>query len=421
MALTANQLREIRYIIADTQDPIYTDNVIEAAVIMRFTEGGTYDVNAVCADLLLQAKLINPDFTPELMKAAAERAASLRLKQAFRQSDGVGTPDYPAIPGLPETSGGPAGSTDTAAVNALIAEHAEIPDAHYDHGAGTPTTVLQVRPVISNAQLKTLDDTYVELIPRPGPGKYIGVMQIWMQKRGSDIAAPSYRATWRVATSVDTVLTEEEALEGELRTRGVVPIPAWGVENRYIFVGVLVTQNDIISMQSPVYGEDGAVFFAREFERVPGMTTVAGIPIKWWRSTSVHATNSALLGTSLLRATAEPGVSANDIAATMNIATLFEEDDSLTKPFHYDEYTWVAGDDISSLLNKPNATLSAEIVGGHGLQQNKALKLGGTMGLSRFYRDSTYSAAAYDAYLTGVDDVYFDMLIRYQIHSILIL
>ena len=44
---------------------------------------------------------------------------------------------------------------------------------------------------ISNAELKDLDTAYIELVPSPGAGKYIQVLQLWMKRTGQTAYLPT--------------------------------------------------------------------------------------------------------------------------------------------------------------------------------------------------------------------------------------
>ena len=104
MALTTHQLREIRYLIGDAQDPILSDSDIEAVVVFR-TVDDEYDLYAVGADLLVLAKTSAPDFTPERARWFSERAATFRLRTRPRAADGSDTPtNYPPV--ASDTDGG---------------------------------------------------------------------------------------------------------------------------------------------------------------------------------------------------------------------------------------------------------------------------------------------------------------------------
>ena len=107
MALTRDQYREIRYLVADMEEALYRNGEIEFAVIQRSKktdpddedEVARYDIFDVAADLLVMAKLDNSDFTPERVVWASERAAQYRLKTTYRLADGTDTPAYPNLDG----------------------------------------------------------------------------------------------------------------------------------------------------------------------------------------------------------------------------------------------------------------------------------------------------------------------------------
>ena len=58
--------------------------------------------------------------------------------------------------------------------------------------------------------LKNLDTNYVEILPAPGIGQYLEVMQFWIHKSGSDLP-PTHTPIYRLAISPDASLSEAEA------------------------------------------------------------------------------------------------------------------------------------------------------------------------------------------------------------------
>ena len=66
---------------------------------------------------------------------------------------------------------------------------------------------------INNAQIKTLDTNYIQLIAAPGVGKYIEVEEAWIKITGSD-RIPEYDPEFRAWTSTGTAVVEVEALAG---------------------------------------------------------------------------------------------------------------------------------------------------------------------------------------------------------------
>ena len=56
--------------------------------------------------------------------------------------------------------------------------------AAFDPGVGAPVLTATI-PVLT-AQLKTLDTDYIELLPAPGIGQYLQILQVWIHKLGDD-------------------------------------------------------------------------------------------------------------------------------------------------------------------------------------------------------------------------------------------
>ena len=121
-------------------------------------------------------------------------------------------------------------------------------------------TVIQDRSVVlSNADLKALDRTYVEIIPAPGARQYIQLHNVWMRRRGADVPNTERGFYW--ALSEDTVLadldiaagsgrlTQSEALmvDDNITAAGLqFRLDTWpGDEYRHIFVGSEVGEPEI--------------------------------------------------------------------------------------------------------------------------------------------------------------------------------
>ena len=111
---------------------------------------------------------------------AGEALLPYRIHRAGSTANGDGA----------EGAGGAGGAgIDADAVNALIDDAItalDIPGliASAVAAGGSPPQTLTVP--ITTALLKTLDTDYVELIPAPGIGQFVQVLQVWIHKMGDD-------------------------------------------------------------------------------------------------------------------------------------------------------------------------------------------------------------------------------------------
>ena len=202
---------------------------------------------------------------------------------------------------------GGGGGIDADAVNTLIDDAItalDIPGliASAVAAGGSPPQTLTVP--ITTAQLKTLDTDYVELIPTPGIGQFVQVLQVWIHKMGDDDP---------LETGTDNAVA--------------------GINN---------------------YGE---------------------------------------------------------------YAMLFVADDTPAKPWGYwtgnYESVWVSN--FADLLRLPDSSITAGVIGGHGLGENQPLVLGFTPGLNG---TRYYTAAAFDEFMGPVNDAILTVFLRYAVHSI---
>ena len=195
-----------------------------------------------------------------------------------------------------------AGGLDMSAVEALIEAHRAIADAHHDPPApqpGTPVVTQQAQLWVTNAQLKTLDTDFLEIVPSPGAGRYIQVEQVWLQKHGTDAPSP----------------------------------PSVNFSNRTNVAFMVIH---------------------------PGITDR---PLNVWRSGDDYATPESIR--------------------------------------------------LWDLLDLDDGVIWARNVGSVGLVENQPLHLGITAQLDT----SAYTEAAWDAFLTGIDDVTLGITVRYQVHD----
>lgn len=169
--------------------------------------------------------------------------------------------------------------------------------------------VTQRAVVLSNADLKALDRTYVEIVPAPGNRRYIQLHNVWMRRRGADVPNTERGFYW--ALSEDTVLndgdiaagsgrlTQSDALDVDdnITTNGLqFRLDTWpGDEFRYIFVGSEVDEPEIdiygiftspdpdslFTPDAPWAGSQGYrnTYYTKP---VPGTFMVNGVETKWW-------------------------------------------------------------------------------------------------------------------------------------------
>ena len=279
---------------------------------------------------------------------------------------------------------------------------------------------------ITNAELKALDTNYIELVPAPGPDKFLQVSLTSIVKRGDDVPALISPRMYYVAISPDNRLSAAEVAAGNSATSGDVAIPTWpNGQTRYVFVGVPADRRDIVGFSPDrAGGETVYDFFTRVFERVAGTVADAdGVAVKWWRTKVAYASPAAVgfessdtvLGWILDNAM--PTI--DNIRRNAWAGMLFINDASLALPVHNhgNEYIWVSGAGLDTMLR---AEAGERILDGvsHGLREDEALVLGAGDNVSRGNRYPSYSEAAFDAYMDPVDDVTLDVAVRYSILSI---
>ena len=287
---------------------------------------------------------------------------------------------------------------------------------------GAVPLILESIRTITNAELKNLDTTYIELVEAPRNGKYIQVEQLWMEKTGDDPPATVYPRSYHVAISEDNALTTAEAAAGNSATFTFVNIPTWPSGDRYIFVGVPTSHADIVGLNVPTT-EEPEDFFARVFEEYAPIVEVDGVPIKWWRTTLAYATPEEVFRQTYVTGwTVATGPTISDILQRMWIGSIFVEPtvDVADYPVHSasDEYAWVAGNLLETVLRSPDERLWGEAVGAHGFLEDMPLVLAAGLTQPRTTRDRYYSAAAFDEYMLPVNDVELLVVVRYQIHDL---
>ena len=302
-----------------------------------------------------------------------------------------------------ETGVGPSrdtsGDVTVERVESLIADAL----AAYDPGVGAP--VLTATIAVSNAALKNLDTNYVEILPAPGIGQYLEVMQFWIHKSGSDLP-PTHTPIYRIAVSPDVNLSEAEALAGNSLTHlyGDVPFPAW-TDPRYLFVGEAITDRDILNL-------DG-LDFSGQFVPAPDLT-VDGVSMKWWRTNVTYPDKASLSNRVGTRFRQERMGTVSTVIDYASLYLLFQTDPTEIQPLN-DGFRTVSRYELDYLLRRDDSSIIAYSIGGQSLIENTALSFGLVVAGGD---NGNYSAAAYDAYMADVNDAILTLFVRYSVHSI---
>ena len=293
---------------------------------------------------------------------------------------------------------------------------------HHNPPAPTPgiaAIVQQAQVWVTNASLKTLDTDYLTVVAAPGPGKYIEVQQIWQQKHGVDV--PALSELYRTAVSVDETLTLAEAMAGVSATNNYPPtdLPTWTTGDRWIFFGTRADLPDLIPGDLRTAGGGHILTVGASDYAAVGTLLVEGIATKWWRITTRSYPASDASGANLLLGADSSQASAEQIRRRALLTYLYKVEGSATNPLTYGpaEITGVYRMSLSMLLGRADSSVTSLAFGGQVLEENRALQLGITINGSRSILSRYYDAAAYDAYLNGVDDVAMGITLRYTVHD----
>ena len=245
---------------------------------------------------------------------------------------------------------------------------------------------------ISNASLKNLDTTYIEVLPAPGIGQYLEVMQFWIHKSGSDLP-PVHTPIYRLAISPDVNLSEAEALAGNSLTHlfGDIPFPAWDTPH-YLYCGEAVTDRDIENL-------DG-LDFSGQFVAAPNLA-VDGVLCKWWRTTVTYADKASLSNRVGTRFRQERMGTVSTIERFASLYLLFQTDPTEVQPLN-DGFRSVDRNELDYLLRKDDSSIIAYSIGGQALVEDTALDFGVVIAGGD---TGNWSPTAYDAYMADVDDV----------------
>ena len=218
------------------------------------------------------------------------------------------------------------------------------------------------------------------------------------------------------------LLDEVEATAGNSATFTFVNIPTWAAGTRHIFVGVPTSQADINSLNVPTR-EEPVDFFARVFERYMPIVNVDSVPVKWWRTILPQDSPEEEFRQAYISGWGDaPGPPLSSIPQYAFIGSIFVEPTVavVDYPTHTneDEYAWVAGNSLATVLNSPNNRLWGEAIGAHGFIEAQALHLGIIINRPRSIRDNYYSRAIFDEYVMPMNDVELLVVVRYQVHDV---
>ena len=314
---------------------------------------------------------------------------------------------------------------------------------------GKDYKAMEANAYIDGSEIKELDQTYIEIAPAPGAGKYIAVDSIYSRwGRTADVAPPIYTDYQYLAISEDTTLTEAEATNTSTgrrtepgQTFPVASLPTWDSGSRYIFVGVpessldvwaVIDNNDPYDSQESDPSSPRAEFLS-DWERVPGTTDIDGIPVKWWRTSAAVASYPSSRFSGVWVSLDVGGDISRTITGLRLLVSLLFAKGSQAKPLYWqqddffgsgytDEALPVLTRLLEDVLKEPNDTTLAETVGNHTLLENSPLVLGILADAERPPSGETnvYSSTAYDDYTKALTAANSGMglVVRYAIHDI---
>ena len=303
----------------------------------------------------------------------------------------------------------------------------------------------QVNRTISNAELKTLDTDYIELIGVPGAGKFIEPQSITLTKNGSD--APTTTQRFYTAVSADDTLTAVEAAAGvstlvdpsTLRSFGSsgIPLPSFSTDS-HLFIGTEVGFPSIvpthIDINGEVQGSNRGV--GSGWEEVAGTLTVNSVETQWVKLTISEAggqddteiwTDNYSEGAVWGYLTG--GASVDELEEYAQLAIIIDDTDpTLSNPLEASDtgtsfrplppslegLSLIYNPELKDVLALSAGGGQVQTFGGQSLQENKALTIGLFIATDRY---GTHLEAVYDSYLESVDDVTIDVKVTYSIHS----
>ena len=291
--------------------------------------------------------------------------------------------------------------------------------------AAGSAVIQEASHLVTNVELKTLDTIPIELAAAPGVGKYLQPQQVWIQKHGVDI--PVITESYLLAVSEDETLTVAEAEAGTSYTAsGTLSFPAFTGVDRWFFFGTPDDAPDLIPGTLRAAGGGHILTVnADRYERQLGTLLVNGVETKWWRITfrSYPAGDGS-------EATLNIGpdstvATARSVETRCIVAIYYALDATLDNPLSLGggEVAVVYGSSrstgrLSGYIAQDDEQVSAAALSGQSLVENRALTFGLVLNGSRSNRPAYWTDETYDTYLTGVDDVAFGILVRYQVHDI---
>ena len=290
--------------------------------------------------------------------------------------------------------------------------------------------VRRVVRSITNAELKTLDTDYIELIPAPGAGKFLLPKSFSVTKRGSD---PANRLrTYYAAATEDTVLTQAAAAAAASGSNpSALPLPAWTAgETRWIWIGTPSNQPDILPRQFRRNEANGGSNGIVESAVADATTlTVAGVEINWWRvDTNAELGDDYSEGS--LRLTIPSATPSNQtVSLNTHFALMYNVEDA-DEPLYYWQPRFgsarktaglsvVAGLDDDTEFHDwfqlAAGAIYGAALGGQVIHENEPLLFGAL--ITNTPITSYYDMDAWDAFWQGVDDATIDIVVNYEIHA----
>ena len=286
---------------------------------------------------------------------------------------------------------------------------------------------------LTNAELKTLDTDYIELIPSPGAGKYISVDSVIMGKSGDDTPR-AYTNSMKMWSSTSAVVV---VAEGEAATDYIsdaVDLDSWTGEARYVYFVTDVTMNVPDGLTTNPNSVEDEIL-AADFSRIVAGVTLDGRAYNLWRSNNTYSASSEVDADRGLRFTVRSdgrGIRARpnlgSISDGLKVGLLLINDDSAPEPLFTqqlvfgnpvgsNECTPIFSDLINIFLGNAGDVSRAMVTGQQELSENAPYTLGAFRFGTRGGALDFYSSTAWDAYWSGVDDVTLKVSVQYRIHT----
>ena len=274
--------------------------------------------------------------------------------------------------------------------------------------AADPNVILTSSIEITNAELKTLDTDYIQVVPAPGAGKYIRIVDFFFTKTGTD--QPHQAITSYITAIGDAAMPTIADLEAGVASASAVgtTIPVFATGTKYIYIGVSVDQSDLYYAAFPNTDE-----FA-DFEPVTGVTfaLASGATYKVWRTTDQKDTSYSGLSAVIL---VENTPNFRTIGQFAQFSILFPFVDDRPLASRPNTYSNLVSYHVNTFFALPDDTTQGRNIGAQDYLEDFPVLIGATFNSHAGDLPVRYDAATFDAYLTGVDDVGFSFVLRYQV------